>query len=36
MGYSTKIKGYKCYNKMLHNTIDCIDMKVDEELPNKN
>ena len=32
MGYATNSKGYRCYNKRLHKLVDCIDVKVDEEL----
>jgi hypothetical protein len=32
LGYATKSKGYKCYNKRLHKLIDCIDVKFDEEV----
>jgi hypothetical protein len=33
LGYATSSKGYRCYNKRLHKLIDCIDIKVDEEIP---
>jgi hypothetical protein len=33
LGYSTKIKGYRCYNKRLHKMVDCIDIKIDEGIP---
>jgi hypothetical protein len=33
LGYATNSKGYRCYNKRLHKLIDCIDIKVDEEIP---
>jgi hypothetical protein len=33
LGYATNIKGYICYNKRLHKLVDCIDTKVDEEIP---
>ena len=36
MGYATNSKGYRCYNKRLHKLVDCIDVKVDEELPVRN
>lgn len=36
LGYSIKIKGCMCYNKILHNIFDCIYVNVDEELPIKN
>jgi hypothetical protein len=33
LGYDTNSKGYRCYNKRLHKLVDCIDIKVDEEIP---
>jgi hypothetical protein len=36
LGYSTNSKGYRCYNKRLHKLVDCIDIKVDEEIPVRN
>jgi hypothetical protein len=36
LGYATNSKGYRCYNKRLHELIDCIDIKVDEEIPVRN
>jgi hypothetical protein len=36
LGYATHSKGYKCYNKRLHKLVDCIDIKVDEEVPVRN
>ena len=33
LGYATNNKGYRCYNKRLHKMVDCIDIKVDEEIP---
>jgi hypothetical protein len=36
LGYATNSKGYICYNKRLHKLVDCIDIKVDEEIPVKN
>jgi hypothetical protein len=30
LGYSSRSKGYKCYNKRLHKIIESIDVKVDE------
>lgn len=35
LGYLTKRKGYRCYNKTLWKIVDDIDLKVDEELPIK-
>jgi hypothetical protein len=32
LGYATNSKGYKYYNKRLHKLVDCIDIKVDEEI----
>jgi hypothetical protein len=36
LGYATNSKGYKCYNKRLHKLVDCIDIKVDEEISVRN
>jgi hypothetical protein len=36
LGCATNSKGYRCYNKRLHKLVDCIDIKVDEEIPVKN
>jgi hypothetical protein len=36
MSYATNSKGYRCYNKRLHKLVDCIDIKVDEEIPVRN
>jgi hypothetical protein len=36
LGYATNSKGYRCYNKRLHKLVDCINIKVDEEIPVKN
>jgi hypothetical protein len=30
LGYATNSKGYICFNKRLHKLVDCIDLKVDE------
>jgi hypothetical protein len=30
LGYSSRSKGYKCYNKRLHKIVESIDVKVDE------
>jgi hypothetical protein len=35
-GYATNSKGCRCYNKRLHKLADCIDIKVDEEIPVRN
>jgi hypothetical protein len=31
LGYSSRSKGYKCYNKRLHKIIESIDVKVHEK-----
>ena len=36
LGYATNSKGYRCYNKRLHKLVDCINVKVDEEIPVRN
>ena len=36
LGYATNSKGYRCYNKRLQKLVDCIDIKVDEEIPVRN
>jgi hypothetical protein len=36
LGYATNSKGYRCYNKRLHKLVDCIDIKVDEEIRVRN
>jgi FtsZ-interacting cell division protein YlmF len=33
--YSTNSKGYRCFNKRLHKLVDCIDLKVDEGVPER-
>lgn len=30
LGYSSRRKGYKCYNKRLQKIIECIDVVIDE------
>ena len=35
LGYSSKSKDYRCYNKTLWKIVESIDVKFDEELPNK-
>ena len=35
LGYASKSKGYRCYNKTLQNIVESIDVRFDEELPNK-
>jgi hypothetical protein len=32
LGYATNSKGYICYNKRLDKLVDCINIKVDEEI----
>jgi hypothetical protein len=36
LGYAINSKGYRCYNKRLHKLVDCIDIKVDVEIPVRN
>lgn len=36
LGYSSKMKSYKCYNKRIRKIMECVDVRVDEELPNPN
>jgi hypothetical protein len=31
--YATNSKGYRCFNKILYNLVDCMDLKVDEGVP---
>ena len=33
LGYSTEGRAYKCYNKRLKRTVESMDVRVDEELP---
>ena len=33
LGYASKIKGYRCYNKTLRKIVESIDVRFDEELP---
>ena len=35
LGYASKSKGYRCYNKTLRKIVESIDVRFDEELPNK-
>ena len=35
LGYSTRSKGYKCYNFRLKKIVESIDVKIDEDLPEK-
>ena len=35
LGYSTRSKAYKCYNYRLKKIVESIDVKVDENLPEK-
>ena len=32
LGYASKSKGYRCYNKILHKIVESIDVRFDEEL----
>ena len=34
LGYASKSKGYRCYNKTLRKIVESIDVRFDEELPN--
>jgi len=36
LGYSNKIKCYRCYNKRLCKIVGSIDVRADEDLPLKN
>ena len=33
LGYATNNRGYRCFNKRMHKLMDCIDVRVDEEIP---
>lgn len=35
LGYSIRSKAYKCYNKRLRKIVERIDVKIDEDLPEK-
>ena len=35
LGYASKSKGYRCYNKTLCKIVERIDVRFDEELLNK-
>ena len=35
LGYASKSKAYRCYNKRLHKIMESIDVRFDEELPNR-
>ena len=35
LGYASKSKGYRCYNKILHKIVERIDVRFDEDLPKK-
>ena len=35
LGYSTRTKGYKCYSNRLRKILESIDVKIDEDLPEK-
>ena len=32
LGYASKSKGYRCYNKIMHKIVESIDVRFDEEL----
>ena len=32
LGYSSRSKAYKCYNKILRKIVECIDVVIDESL----
>ena len=34
LGYASKSKGNKCYNKILHKIVERIDIRVDKDIPN--
>ena len=35
LGYASKSKGYRCYNKRMHKIVESIDVRFDEDLPNR-
>jgi hypothetical protein len=35
LGYASRSKAYKCYNKRLCKVVDNIDVRVDEVIPQK-
>ena len=35
LGYASKSKGYRCYNKILQKIVEIIDVRFDEELSDK-
>jgi hypothetical protein len=35
LGYAINSKGYRFYNKRLHKLVDCINIKVDEGVPER-
>lgn len=35
LGYLSRSRRYMCYNERLHKILDCIDVKFDEEFPDK-
>jgi hypothetical protein len=35
LGYATNNKGYRCFKKIIHKLVDCIDVRIDEEAPVK-
>jgi hypothetical protein len=36
LGYSSRSKAYRCYNKRLQNIVESINVKIDEARPHKN
>ena len=35
LGYASKSKGYRCYNKILHKIVESIDVRFHEDVPNR-
>ena len=35
LGYASKSKGYRCYNKRLHKIVESIDVRFEEDIPNR-
>ena len=35
LGYASKSKGYRCYNKRLHKIVENSDVRFDEDLPDR-
>jgi hypothetical protein len=36
LGYSSRSKAYRCYNKRLQKIVESVNVRIDEELPHKN